>query len=256
MSDTGFIPKFAPKFAMVLAAGLGQRMRAKAGDPPKPLRRVAGKPLLGRMLDRLDAVGVKTIVVNVHHEAEQIETFLASWQGAAKIIVSDERELRLETGGGVKKALPLLGDSPFLVCNADILWHETQSNIQQLIDCFDPLTMEACLLLSERETALGYDGAGDFMCMADGKLMRLGGQSGTKVASGNRKATAPFLYAGVQIIKPELIAALPDGPVSLNAAFDNALERERLFGFVMAGQWMHVGTPEGLQAAEDYLLNQ
>lgn len=235
----------SPQFAMVLAAGLGQRMRAKAGDPPKPLRRVAGQTLLGRMLDRLDAVGVKTIVVNVHHEAEQIENYLADWQGAAKIILSDERDMRLETGGGVKKALAHLGDRPFLVCNADILWHETQSNMKQLIDRFDPQIMDACLMLSERETSLGYDGAGDFSRQQDGKLTRRGeGES------------APFLYAGVQIIKPELVAALPDGPVSLNSAFDAALKNGRLFGFVMAGQWMHVGTPEGLRAAEEYLQNQ
>jgi MurNAc alpha-1-phosphate uridylyltransferase len=232
-----------PTTAMVLAAGLGTRMRAGAADPPKPLVTVGGQTLLGRMMERLVDRGVRRLVVNVHHRAEALEAFLSDWQTshpAITILISDERSERLETGGGVKKALPLIADDTFYICNADILWHEHDQNIAQLAQAFDASHMDACLLVTRRTTAMGYDGNGDFDIGPDFRLRRgVGG--------------AAMIFAGVQIATSEAIAALPDGPVSLNVMFDAAIAAGRLYGHELNGQWMHVGTPEGRAAAEAYL---
>lgn len=227
--------------AMILAAGKGTRMQAAATDPPKPLTAIAGETLLARMLNRMMAAGITKIIVNVHHKAEQIEAMLADFAAAhpmLEIIVSDERDSLLETGGGVKKALPLLGASPFLVANADLMWLENRPAIDALMAGFDASHMQARLLMAARDTATGYDGAGDYHMDADGQLTRRGTED------------ADLIFAGVQILTPALFAAMPDGAFSLNKVYDQAQKADALFGTLLDGRWMHVGTPQGRAAAE------
>lgn len=225
--------------AMVLAAGLGKRMRPITDTLPKPLVSIGGKPMLDHALDRLAQAGVEEAVVNVHHLASLIETHLAG-RSAPRVTISDERELLLETGGGVKKALPLLGEAPFFHVNSDSLWSETgRSNMSAMVDVWDGAAMDMLLLLARREGSVGFDGRGDFFRADDGLLTRRG--------SAER---APFVYAGVAIMKPDLFADTPEGPFSLNLLFDRAIAAGRLHGLVLDGQWLHVGTPEAIAPAE------
>ena len=225
--------------AMVLAAGLGKRMRPITDAMPKPLVAIAGKPMLDHALDRLAAAGVSRAVVNVHYLAGQIEAHLAG-RAAPAITISDERDVLLETGGGVKKALPLLGTAPFFHVNSDSLWSENgHDNLAAMAAAWDPRAMDMLLLLAERESSVGFDGAGDFFMDESGRLARRGGAAG-----------APFVYAGVAILRPELFADTPEGAFSLNLLFDRAIATGRLFGHVLAGRWLHVGTPEAIPLAE------
>lgn len=223
--------------AMVLAAGLGQRMRPITDRCPKPLVRVGGRPMLDHALARLREAGIARAIVNVHHLADQIETHLAAVTDPA-ITVSDERDALLETGGGVKRALPHLG-RVFAVMNSDSLWTESgPSNLGRMLEEWDPDRTDALLLLAPRES-LGYDGKGDFTRDADGRLHRRppGGQ-------------APWVYAGVAILKAESFAGTPEGAFSLNLIFDRAIASGRLRGIVLDGEWLHVGTPDAIAAAE------
>ncbi|CAH1659383.1 N-acetylmuramate alpha-1-phosphate uridylyltransferase [Hyphomicrobiales bacterium] len=225
--------------AMVLAAGLGQRMRPITDTLPKPLVRIGGKAMLDHMLDRLADAGVADAVVNVHHLAGQVEAHLAG-RNRPRIAISDERAELLETGGGVKKALPLLGAAPFFHVNSDALWRETgRPAMPAMAEAWDPERMDMLLLLADRETSLGFDGAGDFFLGEDGRLSRRG-----------KAASAPWVYAGVAIMKPALFSDTPEGPFSLNLLFDRAIARGRLFGEVLEGRWLHVGTPEAIAPAE------
>jgi len=228
-----------PARAMVLAAGLGTRMRPVTERIPKPLVDVAGRALIDHVLDRLAEAGITTAVVNVHHHADLLESHLET-RKAPKIVVSDEREKLLDSGGGVKKALKLLGSDPFFVINADTIWIEGFSpNLRRLADAFDPDHMDGLLLLAATATSVGYEGKGDFRLAPEGKLTR----------RGEREVT-PFVYAGAAILRPELFKDTPDGPFSLNLLFDRAIERGRLFGLRLDGLWMHVGTPEAIAEAE------
>lgn len=225
--------------AMVLAAGLGQRMRPITDTLPKPLVAIGGKAMLDHALDRLAEAGVEEAVVNVHHLAGQIERHLAG-RARPRVTISDERALLLETGGGVKKALPLLGDAPFFHLNSDSLWTEPgRSNIAAMAAGWNADAMDILLLLARREESVGFNGAGDFFRDADGHLARRGAA-----------ASAPYIYAGVAILKPELFADTPEGSFSLNLLFDRAIVRRRLFGVVLEGRWLHVGTPEAIAPAE------
>ncbi|MGN6096671.1 MAG: nucleotidyltransferase family protein [Bosea sp. (in: a-proteobacteria)] len=225
--------------AMVLAAGLGQRMRPITDTLPKPLVKIGGRSMLDHMLDRLADAGVEEAVVNVHHLAGQVETHLAG-RLRPHITVSDERAELLETGGGVKKALPLLGTAPFFHTNSDALWSETgKPALPAMAQRWEPGRMDILLLLADMETSLGFDGAGDFFCDGDGRLARRGAA-----------ARAPWAYAGVAILKPGLFADTPEGPFSLNLLFDRAIAQGRLFGEVLEGRWLHVGTPEAIAPAE------
>jgi MurNAc alpha-1-phosphate uridylyltransferase len=226
---------------MILAAGRGTRMQPKPDDPPKPLIEIAGQSLLARMMDRLIAARVSRIIVNVHHKAEMIEAALQAYQDRVELHISDEREALLETGGGVKNALPLIGDKPFFVCNADILWQENSPALAGLAQGFDAARMDGRLLLAARATGTGYDGAGDFDLLDDGRLRR------------RDRAEAPYIFAGVQILTPAIFADMNDTAFSLNLAYDAGLARGRLHGAVLDGVWMHVGTPEGRQIAEHIL---
>jgi N-acetyl-alpha-D-muramate 1-phosphate uridylyltransferase len=230
---------FPPSRAMVLAAGLGQRMRPITDRMPKPLVSIGGKPMLDHALDRLAEVGVTHAVVNVHHLADQIERHVAGRQLPA-VAISDERAELLETGGGVVKALALLGHEPFFHLNSDSLWVERGvSNLGRLAAAWDGARMDALLLLADRARSMGYDGAGDFHLAADGALTR------------RRQAeTTPFIYAGVAIFKPALFVLGSQGKWSLNLLFDRLIALRRLHGLVMDGEWLHVGTPDAIPEAE------
>jgi MurNAc alpha-1-phosphate uridylyltransferase len=227
------------KTAMVLAAGLGKRMRPHSERLPKPLVQVAGKPLIDYALDRLAEAGIERAVVNVHYRAEAIEQHLAG-RSQPKIVISDERAELLETGGGILKALPLLGDAPFIVINSDTLWIDSvKPNLKRLAEAFDPARMDALLLLAPTATSIGYAGRGDFRMTAGGQLIRTA-----------ERDMAPFVYAGAAVLAPPLFADPPTGAFSLNRLFDRAAEVERLFGLRLEGVWMHVGTPEAIAEAE------
>lgn len=229
----------SPRTAMVLAAGLGQRMRPLTDTRPKPLVVVAGKTLLDHTLDRLAQAGVAQAIVNVHYLADQIEAHLRT-RASPRIIISDERDALLETGGGVVKALPLLGDAPFFHLNSDTLWIDgVRPNLARLAEHFDPAAMDALLLLAPAVTSIGYDGKGDYFMQADGRLMRRGARD-----------VAPFVFAGAAILSPALFADAPKGAFSLTRLFDRAMAAGRLHGLRMEGVWMHVGTPQAIAQAE------
>jgi MurNAc alpha-1-phosphate uridylyltransferase len=229
----------SPSRAMVLAAGLGTRMRPLTDALPKPLVPVAGKALLDHVLDRLADVGVTTAVVNVHHMADAIEAHLKG-RTRPKIVISDERGELLDTGGGVVKALTLLGDAPFFHVNSDTIWIEgVMPNLNRLAAQFDPDQMDAALLVAATTASIGYEGRGDFAMMPDGRLRRRA-----------EREVAPFVYAGAAILSPKMFAAAPAGRFSLNILFDRSLEAGRLFGLRLEGTWMHVGTPAAIKAAE------
>ena len=228
--------------AMVLAAGLGKRMRPLTDVVPKPLVRLKSKPLIDHVLDRLAAGGIKRAVVNVHYLPDLIEAHLAIRTNPG-IIISDERDALLDTGGGVVRALPLLGDAPFLIHNSDSVWIEgVGSNIARLIQAFDPDRMDSLMLLALGATSLGYDGHGDFAMDADGVLSRRG-----------ERREAPFVFTGVSIAHPRLFEDAPKGAFSLNTLWDRAIDRGRLFGLRLEGAWMHVGTPQSVEEAERWI---
>jgi MurNAc alpha-1-phosphate uridylyltransferase len=224
---------------MVLAAGLGTRMRPLTLTTPKPLVAVAGRTLIDHVLDPLAEAGVELAVVNVHHLADQVEKHLAG-RSRPRIVISDERESLLDSGGGVKKALPQLGREPFFVLNADSFWIDgPRSNLRGMAEAFDPARMDILLLVAATATATGFDGPGDFLMDAEGRLERR-----------HERLVAPFVYAGVAIMKPELFEGAPEGPFSLNRLFDKAIAAGRLFGVRLDGLWLHVGTPDSIAAAE------
>ena len=224
---------------MVLAAGLGTRMRPLTDKIPKPLVPVAGKPLIDHVLDRLADAGVARAVVNVHYMAEQIEQHLA-YRTRPQIVISDERGLLLGTGGGVARALPQLGHAPFFHINSDTIWIDgVQPNLARLAETFEPDTMDALLLLAPTAGSIGYAGRGDFAMAPDGRLNKRAEQE-----------VAPFVYAGAAILSPALFNGAPSGDFSLTALFDRAAEAGRLHGLRLEGLWMHVGTPEAVAAAE------
>jgi N-acetyl-alpha-D-muramate 1-phosphate uridylyltransferase len=233
----------APKSAMVLAAGLGTRMRPFNGKLPKPLVQVGGKALIDYVLDRLAEQGVERAVVNVHHLADQIEQHLAG-RKRPKILISDERSELLGTGGGVVKALPQLGDAPFFHINSDTIWIDgVKPNLGRLAAAFDPARMDALLLVAPTASSIGYAGRGDFSMAPDGLLARRG-----------EREVVPFVYAGAAILTPAFFAGAAAGPSSMSPLFDRAAEAQRLCGLRLEGVWMHVGTPDAIKAAEEAIL--
>jgi MurNAc alpha-1-phosphate uridylyltransferase len=230
-----------PRRAMVLAAGRGERLRPLTDHLPKPLVEVRGEAMLDRALDRLAAAGINDAVVNLHHLGDQIEAHLAT-RTRPKIVLSRETAL-LDTGGGVRAALQWLGEAAFFVLNGDIVWLDgTDPALNRLAHAWDETTMDALLLLHPAATAYGYEGHGDFLMAPDGRLRRR-----------REQVVAPFVFAGLQILHPRLIAGSPDGPFSLNRLYDVAEERERLWGLRHDGEWFHIGTLDALQGAEDAL---
>jgi N-acetyl-alpha-D-muramate 1-phosphate uridylyltransferase len=228
-----------PKRAIVLAAGLGTRMRPYNGHIPKPLVEVGGKSLIDYVLDRLADTGVERAVVNVHHLADAVERHLAA-RRQPQIVISDERGLLLGTGGGIAKALPQLGGNPFFLVNSDTIWLDgVKPNLARLADAFDAQTTDALLLLAPTTASIGYSGRGDFAMLPDGRLRRR-----------REGEVVPFVYAGAAILAPALFADVPAGAFPLTALFDRADAAGRLFGLRLEGVWMHVGTPEAVAAAE------
>jgi MurNAc alpha-1-phosphate uridylyltransferase len=230
------------KTAMVLAAGYGERMRPLTLRMPKPLVPLAGRPLVDHVLDRLAAAGVKTAIVNVHYLPEQLEEHLAARKGRQpEILVSDERGVLLDTGGGAKKALPLLGPGPFFIHNADSVWSEGPAPaLSRMLRLWTPAAMDCLLMLAPVATSIGYNAKGDFAMSPDGRLTR------------RKKAEpVPFAFAGVSLCDERLFKDAPEGTFSLNLLWDRALAKGRLYGMRLDGRWMHVGTPEALADAEN-----
>lgn len=227
---------------MVLAAGLGTRMRPLTDNCPKPLVMLAGRTLLDWAVDRFAAAGLDRIVVNTHYKAEMIRAHLA---GRPDVVLSHEED-RLETGGGVKKALPALGRGAFYVCNSDAVWLDGATPaLDRLGDAWDDARMDALLLMQPVGNTVGYDGPGDYVCRADGTLQRRGDA-----------ANAPYVFAGLQVLHARLFDGAPEGPFSLNLLYDKANAAGRLFGLVHDGGWLHVGTPEALADAEAALARE
>jgi MurNAc alpha-1-phosphate uridylyltransferase len=230
--------------AMVLCAGLGTRMTTPANNTlPKPLVQLQGKALIDHVLDRLAAAGIPRAVVNVHHKADQIEQHLRA-RRAPRIEISDERAELLDTGGGVKKALPRLGSEAFLVHNADSAWLEgVGSNLARLSAAWDDAAMDCLLLLALASASHGYQGRGDFALESDGRIRR------PRV----EQEMVPFAFTGVSIAHPRLFDGSPEGAFSLNLVWSSAIGAGRAYGVRMDGVWMHVGTPAALAEAEQCL---
>ncbi len=232
--------------AMVLAAGLGRRMHPLTDTMPKPMVPLAERPLIDHTLDRLAETGIERAVVNVHYKAEVLEAHIAERQAAGLgplIRISDERGLLLETGGGVVKALPLLGEQPFLICNSDTTWVEAGvRNLERVIAGWDGAEMDSLMLLAKKDRSLGYSGDGDFHISSDGRLTR-------------RRAgeTSPYVFTGVSIACPGMFTDVPQDRFSLNLVWDRAIASGRLYGTVLDGWWMHIGTPPALLDAERFI---
>ncbi len=230
--------KLASDTAMVLAAGLGKRMRPLTATQPKPMVRVAGKPLIDHALDKLAEAGVARAVVNVHYLADVLEDHLKK-RVAPVITVSDERGLLLETGGGLVKAQDQLPD-PFFCVNSDNLWLDGPINaFADLSERWNPQEMDALLLLVPHKGALNFPGKGDFHMSALGQL--------TRRRSGR---IAPYIYTGIQLVSKRLLRDAPDGPFSTNVLWDRAIEEGRLFGLAFTGRWFEVGTPQAIKPTE------
>ena len=227
-----------PNTAMVLAAGLGKRMRPITDGVPKPLVPVAGKALLDWCLDALAASGVERAVVNVHYLADQIEAHVAQRE-TPHVIISDERDGLLDSAGAIVKALPELGIEPFYVLNADTFWIDRNtSNLDALAHEWDPSRMDILMMLADRDCATGHSGGTDFVIGAQGVLSRAQGDP------------AGVIYAGAAILKQELFAGEPIRPDGLNRYFDEAIARGRLYGKLLDGEWITVGTPDAIAPAE------
>ncbi len=231
-----------PTKAMILAAGLGKRMRPLTDHLPKPLIEVDGRTLLDHAIERLTSVGVSDIVVNMHYMADKVKKHLKGRNKPA-IHLSDETGELLDTGGGIAKALPLLGDKPFFTHNSDSIWIDgIGANLERMIAMWDDGKMDALMLLAPLVKTSGYDGMGDFTMDKVGRLTRR-----------EDRHVAPFAWTGVQIIHPRLFTDLPPPPFSTNVLWDRAIEKDRLYGIRLDGFWMHVGTPDGKDQAEQYL---
>ena len=229
--------------AMVLSAGLGTRMAPASRALPKPLVPLQGKALIDHVLDRLVEAGIGRAVVNLHHKADLIERHVGRRKTPA-ITFSNEREALLDTGGGVKKALPLLGSGAFLIQNADSVWIEgIGSNLSRLMEAWDDASMDCLMMLALSTAGVGYQGRGDFALDSDGRIRR------RRV----EQEIVPFAFTGVSIAHPRLFKTSPEGAFSLNLVWNQAIAAGRAFGMRMEGIWMHVGTPDALAQAEQSL---
>jgi MurNAc alpha-1-phosphate uridylyltransferase len=236
------MPKTAPKTAMVLAAGLGKRMRPLTDTMPKPLVAIAGRTLLDRGLDMLAAAGVEKAVVNVHYLGGQIVEHVRT-RAAPAVAISDESGRLLDSAGGIVAALPRLGSEPFLILNADTFWIDRDgSDLERLALAWDGARMDILLMLARTDNATGHSGGTDFLIGPDGRLARAAG------------AAEGLIYAGVGILHPRIFAGAKAEPHSLNLYFDRAIAAGRLYGEVMRGHWVTVGTPEAIPAAEAAVL--
>ena len=229
-----------PDTAIMLAAGLGKRMRPITDTIPKPLVEVAGKPLIDWGLDALGDAGVQKTIVNVHYLADKLEAHLSGCK-APQIIISDERDCLLDSAGGIIKALPELGKEPFFVLNADTFWvgDAARPNLAALAEFWDDARMDILLMTAEFSQATGFEGKGDFVAGDEGRLRRARDVAGT-----------PVIYAGAGILHPRIFAGAEPGVSSLNRYFDAAIAAGRLYAMPMSGHWLTVGTPEAIGEAE------
>ena len=229
---------------MVLAAGLGKRMHPLTLARPKPLVEVGGRRLIDYAMDHLRKARVSRAIVNVHHLADQLQSWATAQRGL-EIVISDERDELLDTGGGIAKALPRLGSDPFFVLNSDSFWIDGKSPaLERMRETWDARRMDSLLLLCPLVSAIGYQGEGDFHLDTDGRLARR-----------RPSERAPFVYAGCFLVSPVLFHAAPKGPFSMNLLWDQAQTKGRLFGLRHDGVWFHVGTPDSIAYAEEAMRN-
>jgi len=239
------VPAEVPHTAMIMAAGLGKRMRPLTATRPKPLIEVNGKALLDHVLEKLHAAGVRKVVVNVHYLADALEAHLASRAHGLDVVISDERNLLLETGGGLVQADPLIDADPFLSLNSDNLWVDGPADTLRLLAShWDDAKMDALLLLVPLARALNHKGMGDFHMGRTGRLRRR-----------QRSHVAPFVFTGIQMLSKRLLRDAPHGPFSTNILWDRAIEEGRCFGAVHQGLWFDVGTPASIPLTEAALRN-
>ena len=239
------VPAEVPRTAMIMAAGLGKRMRPLTATRPKPLIEVNGKALLDHVLEKLGAAGVKHVVVNVHYLADALEAHLATRPHGLDVTISDERSLLLETGGGLVKAAPKIDCDPFLALNSDNLWIDGPADtIRLLASQWDDAKMDALLLLVPQARALGHKGMGDFHMDRVGRIRRR-----------ERSHVAPFVFTGIQMVSKRLLRDAPDGPFSTNILWNRAIEEGRAYGAVHQGLWFDVGTPQSIPMTEAALEN-
>jgi len=231
------------KTAMVMAAGYGTRMRPLTSNISKAMVKIDGKPLIDHMLKRLKHIGIEKVIVNVHAFAPHLISHLRNVNFGLKIDISDETDLLLETGGGVVKALPMLGQKPILICNIDSIWIEFEPVLEKLINYWKPNQMDELLLCAKAEWSLGYSGKGDFDLDKNNRLTRRTNES------------SEYIYAGVQIFKPALAKSFKLEKFSRNKIWDESLKRKKIYGMQLPGYWMHVGDPNSLIAAEA-VINQ
>jgi MurNAc alpha-1-phosphate uridylyltransferase len=233
-----------PTRAMILAAGLGTRMRPLTNNTPKPLVKVAGRALIDHAIDRLVHAGVMTIIVNVHYHADKLRHHLARREDV-EIRISDETDAILGTGGGIVRALPHFEGEAFFVHNSDSIWAEGYGNaLDRLKARWNPDEMDSLLLMASLVSSLGYEGRGDFLMDSEGHLSRV-----------PESRLSPFAYPGAAILHPRLFDGAPSGPFPLLTLWERAIERGRLYGMRLDGIWMHVGTPEALREAEALLAD-
>lgn len=239
------VPADVPDTAMIMAAGLGKRMRPLTATKPKPLIEVAGKALLDHVLDHLQAAGVKKIVVNVHYLADAVEAHLASHDHGLEVAISDERQQLLETGGGLIKAEPLIDADPFLAINSDNFWVDGPADTLKLLAShWDADRMDALLLLVPLARAQNHKGMGDFHMDRTGRLRRR-----------DKSRVAPFVFTGIQMLSKRLLRDAPEGAFSTNILWNRAIEEGRCFGAVHQGLWFDVGTPKSIKMTEATLQN-
>jgi MurNAc alpha-1-phosphate uridylyltransferase len=230
----------APTTAMVLAAGLGTRMRPLTDTMPKALVQVAGRTLIDRVLDKLVAAGITRAVVNVHHFADQMEAHLKT-RADIEVLISDERAELLDSGGGIQHARPLLGDDPILLANIDSLWLEDGlPALETLKQAWDPQRMDLLLLLVKRGQGLGFEGPQGFFMDAEGRLTH----------STSPDVVTPYANVGFGIMKPQALDDQPSGKFSIYPTWKRLQAEGRFFGVPMNAYWMHVGDPAARDAAE------
>jgi N-acetyl-alpha-D-muramate 1-phosphate uridylyltransferase len=234
------VPAEIPRTAMIMAAGLGKRMRPLTATKPKPLIEVAGQALLDHVLDRLRSAGVEKVVVNVHYLADAVEAHLASRKHGLEVVISDERKLLMETGGGLMQAADLIDADPFLAVNSDNFWVDGPADTLKLLAShWDDAKMDALLLLVPLARARNHRGMGDFHMDRNGRLRRR-----------EKSRVAPFVYTGIQMLSKRLLRDAPDGPFSTNLFWSRAIEEGRCFGAVHQGLWFDVGTPKSIKLTE------
>lgn len=227
--------------AMIMAAGLGTRMRPLTEHKPKPLVEVAGKTLIDHVLDKARAAGISNVVVNVHYLPEQVEAHLQRYASDLAVKISDERELLMETGGGLVQAQHLIDAEPFYCLNSDAIWTDegAQDGLSRLADAWDGERMDGLLLLVPKERAFQHPGKGDFFLDDEQRLVRRG-----------ERDSAPYVYTGNQLISHRLLREAPQGPFSTNKFWDRAISEGRLFGLVHIGDWYDIGSPQAIAPTE------